>query len=205
MRVRAFPVRLPSGVRYWTVIDEDLAVVGEVDAFLRQVRFGRDGSELTTRSYAGGVALYLRLGVIGGAIGGLIFGIPFGGTATWLVVRLRRERRATDVGDNSRLKRALRERWLPEDQEQAHGLARLVARRRLQCRRALKINPPFTVLVAVVGIVSGAINHHWVGLVLGVLLIGSAPFLFVRLRNLLRKLDQLAGRLPSVEGPGDAE
>jgi integrase/recombinase XerD len=58
--VRAFPVRLPSGVRYWTVIDEDLAVVGEVDAFLRHVRFGRDGSELTTRAYAGGVALYLR-------------------------------------------------------------------------------------------------------------------------------------------------
>jgi integrase/recombinase XerD len=57
MRVRAFPVRLPSGVRYWTVIDEDLAVVGEVDAFLGYVRFGRDGSELTTRAYAGGVAL----------------------------------------------------------------------------------------------------------------------------------------------------
>jgi integrase/recombinase XerD len=60
MRVRAFPVRLPSGVRYWTVIDEDLAVVGEADEFLRHVRFGRDGSELTTRAYAGGIALYLR-------------------------------------------------------------------------------------------------------------------------------------------------
>jgi integrase/recombinase XerD len=47
-------------VRYWTVIDEDLAVVGEADEFLRQVRFGRDGSELTTRSYAGAIALYLR-------------------------------------------------------------------------------------------------------------------------------------------------
>jgi integrase/recombinase XerD len=58
--VRAFPVRLPSGVRYWTVLDEDLAVVGEADAFLRHVRFGRDGSELTTRSYAGGIALFLR-------------------------------------------------------------------------------------------------------------------------------------------------
>jgi integrase/recombinase XerD len=58
--MRAFPVRLPSGVKYWTVIDEDLAVLGEVDAFLRYVRFGRDGSELTTRSYAGGIALYLR-------------------------------------------------------------------------------------------------------------------------------------------------
>jgi len=58
--VRAFPVRLPSGVRYWTVLDEDLAVVDEADAFLRHVRFGRDGSELTTRSYAGGLALFLR-------------------------------------------------------------------------------------------------------------------------------------------------
>ena len=52
--MRAFPVRLPSGVRYWTVLDEDLTVVAEADAFLRHVRFGRDGSELTTRSYAGG-------------------------------------------------------------------------------------------------------------------------------------------------------
>lgn len=58
--MRAFPVRLPSGARYWTVLDEDLAVVDEADAFLRHVRFGRDGSELTTRSYAGGIALFLR-------------------------------------------------------------------------------------------------------------------------------------------------
>ena len=58
--VRAFPVALPSGVRYWTVLDEDLVVVGEADAFLRHLRFGRDASELTTRSYACGIALYLR-------------------------------------------------------------------------------------------------------------------------------------------------
>ena len=58
--MRAFPVRLPSGGRYWTVLDEDLAVVGEADEFLRQVRFGRDGSELTTRAYAGAIALYFR-------------------------------------------------------------------------------------------------------------------------------------------------
>ena len=58
--MRAFPVRLPSGVRYWTVLDEDLAVVVEADAFLRQVRLGRDGSESTTRAYAGGIALFLR-------------------------------------------------------------------------------------------------------------------------------------------------
>jgi integrase/recombinase XerD len=60
MDVRAFPVRLPSGVRYWTVLDDDLVAVSYVDAFLRQVRFGRDGSELTTRSYAGSIALFLR-------------------------------------------------------------------------------------------------------------------------------------------------
>jgi integrase/recombinase XerD len=60
MRVRAFPVTMPSGVRYWTVLDEGLAVVGVADAFLRQVRFGRDGAELTTKAYAGGIALFLR-------------------------------------------------------------------------------------------------------------------------------------------------
>jgi integrase/recombinase XerD len=53
-------VTLPSGVRYWTVLDDDLVVVGEADAFLRHVRFGRDGSELTTKSYAGGISLFLR-------------------------------------------------------------------------------------------------------------------------------------------------
>jgi integrase/recombinase XerD len=58
--VRAFLVRLPSGARYWTVLDDDLAVAGEADAFLRHLRFGRDCSELTTRSYAGAIALFLR-------------------------------------------------------------------------------------------------------------------------------------------------
>lgn len=58
--MRAFLVRLPSGARYWTVLDDRLAVVADADAYLRHVRFGRDGSELTTRSYAGGVALFLR-------------------------------------------------------------------------------------------------------------------------------------------------
>ncbi len=53
-------VRLPSGVRYWTVLDEELAVVPVADSFLRQVRFGRDGAESTTKAYAGGVALFLR-------------------------------------------------------------------------------------------------------------------------------------------------
>jgi integrase/recombinase XerD len=53
-------VRLPSGVRYWTVLDEELTVVPAADSFLRQVRFGRDGAESTTKAYAGGIALFLR-------------------------------------------------------------------------------------------------------------------------------------------------
>ncbi len=47
--VRAFPVRLPSGVCYWTVVDDDLAVVDVADAFLRHVRLGRDAAELMTQ------------------------------------------------------------------------------------------------------------------------------------------------------------
>ncbi|MET3165152.1 UNVERIFIED_ORG: integrase [Arthrobacter sp. UYEF10] len=58
--MRVFAVLLPSGIRYWTVLDEDLVVVPEADAFLRHLRLGRDGSELTTRSYAGGIVLFLR-------------------------------------------------------------------------------------------------------------------------------------------------
>jgi hypothetical protein len=42
------------------VLDDELRVVPEADAFLRHVRFGRDGSELTTKAYAGGIALFLR-------------------------------------------------------------------------------------------------------------------------------------------------
>jgi integrase/recombinase XerD len=58
--VRAFPVRLPSGQRYWTVLDEDLHVVGIADGFLRHQRFGRDGAESTTKAYAHAIALFLR-------------------------------------------------------------------------------------------------------------------------------------------------
>src|ERR1039457_6359572 len=59
-RVRAFMVRLPSGAGYWTVLDEDLAVVAAADAFLRQGRVGRDGAGATTKGYAGAIALFLR-------------------------------------------------------------------------------------------------------------------------------------------------
>jgi hypothetical protein len=57
--MRAFPVQMPSGVRYWTVIYEELRVMPVADAYLRHVRFGRDGAESTTKTYAGAVALYL--------------------------------------------------------------------------------------------------------------------------------------------------
>ena len=58
--MRAFAVRLPSGQRYWTVLDEDLRVVAVADAFLRHQRFGRDGAESTTKAYAHAIALFLR-------------------------------------------------------------------------------------------------------------------------------------------------
>jgi integrase len=58
--MRAFCVRLPSGARYWTVLDEDLGVVAVADGFLRQLRFGRDGAESTTKSYAHSIALFMR-------------------------------------------------------------------------------------------------------------------------------------------------
>jgi integrase/recombinase XerD len=58
--MRSFLVCMPSGAKYWTVLGDDLAPVPEADAFLRHLRFGRDGSELTTRSYSGGIVLFLR-------------------------------------------------------------------------------------------------------------------------------------------------
>jgi integrase/recombinase XerD len=58
--MRAFPVSLPSGQRYWTVLDEDLQVVGVADEYLRHQRFGRDGAESTTKAYAHAIALFLR-------------------------------------------------------------------------------------------------------------------------------------------------
>src|SRR6266542_1773692 len=57
--VQAFPVRLPSGHTYWTVLDDDLEVVTEADAYLHQLRFGQDAAETTTKAYAGALALYL--------------------------------------------------------------------------------------------------------------------------------------------------
>ncbi|HEX6402390.1 MAG TPA: tyrosine-type recombinase/integrase [Pseudonocardiaceae bacterium] len=53
-------MRLPSGQRYWTVLDEDLQVVAIADGFLRHQRFGCDGAEATTKAYAHAIALFLR-------------------------------------------------------------------------------------------------------------------------------------------------
>ncbi|MGH3534852.1 MAG: tyrosine-type recombinase/integrase [Pseudonocardiaceae bacterium] len=53
-------MRLPSGQRYWTVLDEDLQVVAVADGFLRHHRFGRDGAESTTKAYAHAIALFMR-------------------------------------------------------------------------------------------------------------------------------------------------
>ncbi len=60
MKVRAFQVVLPSGIRYWTVIDDDYKVVEEADRFLQEVRLARGRAETTTKAYAEGVALFLR-------------------------------------------------------------------------------------------------------------------------------------------------
>ena len=57
--MQAFPVRLRSGAVYWTVLDDALGVVAEADAYLQQLRSGRDAAESTTKSYAGALALYL--------------------------------------------------------------------------------------------------------------------------------------------------
>ncbi|MFD3547078.1 tyrosine-type recombinase/integrase [Streptomyces sp. NPDC058655] len=60
LRLRPFLVRMPSGDRYWTVLNEDeLVPVAEVDEFLRHVRFGRDQAETTTATYAGAMKLFL--------------------------------------------------------------------------------------------------------------------------------------------------
>jgi len=51
---------LPSGQRYWTVLDGDLRPVAVADGFLRDQRFGRDGAESTTKAYAHAIALFFR-------------------------------------------------------------------------------------------------------------------------------------------------
>ena len=58
--MRAFPVRLPSSVRYWTVVDDGYRVVRVADDYLQHLRLGRDAAESTTKSYAEALVLYFR-------------------------------------------------------------------------------------------------------------------------------------------------
>jgi site-specific recombinase XerD len=51
---------MPSRQKYWTVLDDELHVVPVADRYLRELRFGRDRAESTTKAYAGDVALFLR-------------------------------------------------------------------------------------------------------------------------------------------------
>lgn len=57
--MRAFPVVLPSGTRYWTVVDDEARPVPIPDQWLRHLRFGKGRAESTTKAHAGGAALYL--------------------------------------------------------------------------------------------------------------------------------------------------
>jgi hypothetical protein len=57
--LRSLRVVLPSGEGYWTVVDEEYRVVEAADAFLRDLRFGADRAESTTKLYAGELALFL--------------------------------------------------------------------------------------------------------------------------------------------------
>lgn len=56
---RAFAIRLPSGVRYWTVLDDRHRVVTDVDEYLIHRRLGTDAAESTTQAYAIGLGLFL--------------------------------------------------------------------------------------------------------------------------------------------------
>ncbi|MDV6278490.1 tyrosine-type recombinase/integrase [Rhodococcus erythropolis] len=58
--MRAFRIRMPSGDAYWTVIDDDYEVQPVADRYLRELRFGRDRAESTTKAYAESVSLFLR-------------------------------------------------------------------------------------------------------------------------------------------------
>ena len=57
--LRSLRVALPAGGAYWTVVDEDYRLVEAPDAFLRDLRFGSDRTESTTKLYAGELALFL--------------------------------------------------------------------------------------------------------------------------------------------------
>lgn len=51
---------MPSGDRYWTVVDDRYEVHAVADRYLRELRFGRDRAESTSKAYAESVSLFLR-------------------------------------------------------------------------------------------------------------------------------------------------
>jgi integrase/recombinase XerD len=57
---KSFRIKLPSGERYWTVVDGSYRPVQGVDDWLLHLRIGRDCSESTTESYAGALALFFE-------------------------------------------------------------------------------------------------------------------------------------------------
>jgi integrase/recombinase XerD len=56
---RSLRIALPGGLAYWTVVDEQYRVVEAPDRFLRDLRFGADRTESTTKMYASELALFL--------------------------------------------------------------------------------------------------------------------------------------------------
>lgn len=60
MNYRKFLVRLPSGDRYWTVVDSCYRPVSDADEWLLSLRLARDCAESTTEAYAGSLALFLQ-------------------------------------------------------------------------------------------------------------------------------------------------
>jgi integrase/recombinase XerD len=65
-RFRPFQVRLPSGDRYWTVVDTAYRPVAEADEWLLYIRLGRDRAESTTEAYARSLVLFLDWCAAGG-------------------------------------------------------------------------------------------------------------------------------------------
>jgi site-specific recombinase XerD len=60
VRYRSFALRLPSGVGYWTVVDERYRTIEAADEFLLTGRLGRDLAEGTTQAYATSLALFFQ-------------------------------------------------------------------------------------------------------------------------------------------------
>jgi hypothetical protein len=57
---KSFRIKLPSGERYWTVVDDSYRSVQGVDDWLLHLRIGRGCAESTTESYAGALALFFE-------------------------------------------------------------------------------------------------------------------------------------------------